>query len=123
MAFFIPGTQLLSSDSIFAIAVEVDVPRPPICKEITILTRDSNQKSWDLNPVLCEASVRILATAPSLIIVVEGKDDIIDRALCKTKVLYTVTLLSHYKKCLLTCKMGLEVAFLSTSQGGRGTLT
>lgn len=79
--------------------------------------------SWDLNPVLCEASVRILATAPSLVIVVEGKDDIIDRALCKTKVLYTGMLLSLYKKCLLTCKMRLEVAFLSASQGGRGTLT
>lgn len=79
--------------------------------------------SWDLNPVLCEASVRILATAPSLVIVVEGKDDIIDRALCKTKVLYTGMLLSHYKKCLLTCKMRLEVAFLSASQGGCGTLT
>lgn len=117
MAFFLPGTQVLPSDLIFARAVEVDVPRPPICREITILTLDSNQKSWDLNPVLCEASVR------SLVTVVEGKDDIIDRALCKTEVLYTAALLSHYKKCLLTCKMGLEVVFLSTSQGGRGTRT
>lgn len=72
---------MLFSDLILTVALQVDVSMPPNYRELTILTREFKLQSWDLNLVLCEASVCILATAPSLI-VVEGKDDIIDRALC-----------------------------------------
>lgn len=55
---------MLSSDLILTVAPQVDVSMPPNYREITILTRESKPQSWDLNPVLCEASVCILAFLP-----------------------------------------------------------
>lgn len=82
---------MLPSDLIFTMALEVDGPMPSIYRSYNTHS-GFPAAELDGNTALCEASVHILDTAPSLI-VVEGKDDIIDRSLCKTKVLYTGVLL------------------------------